>query len=166
MWVWSSLGREHPHPLQRKCQPTPVFLLGKSRGQRSLASYSPWGHRIKHGWAHTHIVQTTLWYNRFACCIYTWKGNKEFNTWQINLGHKLYFCLQLRKHRWIVSFDLRWVIWMITLAQRIALSMLGNTKKEIICWIQHFYPSTLSYSESEKVVLQIMDRHLTRLKQG
>ena len=25
------------------CQPTPVFLPGKSHGQRSLVSYSPWG---------------------------------------------------------------------------------------------------------------------------
>ena len=25
-------------------QPTPVFLPGESRGQRSLVSYGPWGH--------------------------------------------------------------------------------------------------------------------------
>ena len=28
---------------QRKWQPTPVFLPGKSHGQRSLAGYNPWG---------------------------------------------------------------------------------------------------------------------------
>ena len=28
---------------RRKWQPAPVFLLGKSRGQRSLLGYSPWG---------------------------------------------------------------------------------------------------------------------------
>ena len=29
--------------------PTPVFLPGKSHGQRSLAGYSPWGHRrVRH----------------------------------------------------------------------------------------------------------------------
>ena len=28
-----------------KWQPTPVFLPGKSHGQRSLLSYSPWGHK-------------------------------------------------------------------------------------------------------------------------
>ena len=33
---------------RRKWQPTPVFLPGKSRGQRSLASYSPWAHRVRH----------------------------------------------------------------------------------------------------------------------
>ena len=27
-------------PWRRKCQPTPVFLLGKARGQRSLVGYS------------------------------------------------------------------------------------------------------------------------------
>ena len=26
-------------------QPTPAFLPGKSHGQRSLADYSPWGHK-------------------------------------------------------------------------------------------------------------------------
>ena len=36
-----SLGPEDP--LERKWQPTPVFLPGKSHGQRSLAGYSLWG---------------------------------------------------------------------------------------------------------------------------
>ena len=27
---------------RRKWQPTPIFLLGKSHGQRSLVGYSPW----------------------------------------------------------------------------------------------------------------------------
>jgi len=30
-------------PWRRKWQPTPVFMLGKSYGQRSLVDYSPWG---------------------------------------------------------------------------------------------------------------------------
>ena len=30
-------------PWRRKRQPTPVFLPGKSHGQRSLGGYSPWG---------------------------------------------------------------------------------------------------------------------------
>ena len=29
----------------KKWQPTPVFLPGKSHGQRSLSGYSPWGHK-------------------------------------------------------------------------------------------------------------------------
>ena len=32
-------------PWRRKWQPTPVFLLEKSHGQRSLAGYSQWGHK-------------------------------------------------------------------------------------------------------------------------
>ena len=30
-------------PWRRSWQPTPVFLLGKSHGQRNLVGYSPWG---------------------------------------------------------------------------------------------------------------------------
>ena len=36
------LGR---FPWRGKWQPTPVFLPGKSYGQRSLAGDSPWGHK-------------------------------------------------------------------------------------------------------------------------
>ena len=41
-WV-QSLGWEDP--LEKKWQPTPVFLPGESHGQRSLAGYSLWGSR-------------------------------------------------------------------------------------------------------------------------
>ena len=55
LWVFSSykmdtlvldLGPTLVHyPWRRKWQPTPVFLPEKSHGQRSLADYSPWGHK-------------------------------------------------------------------------------------------------------------------------
>ena len=32
-------------PWRREWQPTPVFLPGKSQGQRSLEGYSPWGRK-------------------------------------------------------------------------------------------------------------------------
>ena len=32
-------------PWRRKWQPIPVLLPEKSHGQRSLAGYSPWGHK-------------------------------------------------------------------------------------------------------------------------
>ena len=35
----------HIHSWRRKWQPTPVFLLEKSHGQRILAGWSPWGHK-------------------------------------------------------------------------------------------------------------------------
>ena len=33
---------------RRECPPTPAFLPGEFHGQRSLAGYSPWGHRVRH----------------------------------------------------------------------------------------------------------------------
>ena len=48
-------------PWRRARQPTPVFLPGESHGQRSLAGYSPWGHKelntaewLTHTHTHTH----------------------------------------------------------------------------------------------------------------
>ena len=41
-WVWS-LSQENS--LEEEMQPTPVFLPGKSNGQRNLAGYSPWDHK-------------------------------------------------------------------------------------------------------------------------
>ena len=38
-----SLGWEDP--LEKEMPHSPVFLPGKSRGQRSLVSYSPWGRK-------------------------------------------------------------------------------------------------------------------------
>ena len=38
-------------PWKRAWQPTPIFLPRESYGQRSLASYSPWGHRVGHDWS-------------------------------------------------------------------------------------------------------------------
>ena len=53
-----SLGREDP---------TTVFLLGKSHGQRSLAGYSAWGHRVRHNLAadvlSTFITKTSFYTN-------------------------------------------------------------------------------------------------------
>ena len=40
-WV-QSLGQEDLW--RREWLPTPVFLPGKSQGQKSLVGYSPWGH--------------------------------------------------------------------------------------------------------------------------
>ena len=38
-------------PWGRKWQPTPVFLPGKSHGQKNLGDYSPWRCRVRHDWA-------------------------------------------------------------------------------------------------------------------
>ena len=51
-------------PWKRKLQPTPVFLPGKSHGQRGLVGYSPWGHKkIWHDWVtkqHGHSLGLAL----------------------------------------------------------------------------------------------------------
>jgi len=41
-------------PWRRKWQPTPVFLPGEFHGQRSLADYSPEGHKELDMTEHTH----------------------------------------------------------------------------------------------------------------
>ena len=40
----SILGQEDPWRME--WQPTPVFLSGESHGQRSLAGYRPWSHKV------------------------------------------------------------------------------------------------------------------------
>ena len=37
-------------PWSRKWKPMPVFLSGEFHGQRSLAGYSPCGHKVRHDW--------------------------------------------------------------------------------------------------------------------
>ena len=49
--VWS-LGQEDS--LEKEMVTSPVFLPGKSHGQRSLAGYSPWDHRVRHNLATEH----------------------------------------------------------------------------------------------------------------
>ena len=49
----------------RKWQPTLVFLPGKSHGQRSLESYSSWGHRVGHDWATEHTRTHTQTFTSF-----------------------------------------------------------------------------------------------------
>ena len=53
-------------PWRRKWQPTPVFLPGKSHGERNLAGYSPWVTKSQTWlsyWAHAHILKSVqpLW---------------------------------------------------------------------------------------------------------
>ena len=70
-WVWS-LSREIPW--RRKWTPTPVFFPGKFHGQRSLAGYSPWDHRIRHDWAQ-HSNTCSVINNSITV------GNSRLNGW-------------------------------------------------------------------------------------
>ena len=44
---------------RREQQPTPVFLLEKFHGQRSLGGYSPWGHEELDTTEHSHTLCVT-----------------------------------------------------------------------------------------------------------
>ena len=50
-------------PWRGTWQPTPVFLPGKSHGQRSLAGHSPWGHKESDTTEHTCIKTYRLCFN-------------------------------------------------------------------------------------------------------
>ena len=65
-------------PWRREWQPTPLFLPREFHGQRSLVSYSPWGHKesdtteqLTHTCAHTHTHTHTYTHtlNFFAGCV-------------------------------------------------------------------------------------------------
>ena len=45
---------------RREWLPTPVFLPGKSHGQRSLAGYHPWGRRVGHDWTCICLISNTV----------------------------------------------------------------------------------------------------------
>ena len=55
--IWSWVRKI---PWRRKWQPTPVFLPGKSHGQRSLVGYSPWYCKMMDTTKHTH-TQDHVW---------------------------------------------------------------------------------------------------------
>ena len=49
-------------PWRRKWQPTPVFLPGKSCGQKSLVGYNPRGcKRVRHDWLSVHAHPLSRW---------------------------------------------------------------------------------------------------------
>ena len=55
-------------PWWRKWQPTPLFLLGKFYGQRSLAVYNPWGHKESNTTEHTQQKYLPRFIKRISIC--------------------------------------------------------------------------------------------------
>ena len=43
-----SIPKSGRFPWRRAWQPTPIFLIGESHGQRSQVGYSPWGCKVRH----------------------------------------------------------------------------------------------------------------------
>ena len=60
-WVWTLVRKI---PWRRKWQTTPVFLPGKSHGQRNLVGYSLGSQRVRHDWA----TKPILYHLRKVCC--------------------------------------------------------------------------------------------------
>ena len=69
-------------PWSRKWQPTPVFLLGKFHGQRSLVGYSPWGCKESELTEHTHT-------SRWKRCIWKVSGKERCRTSMPSKGRSL-----------------------------------------------------------------------------
>ena len=73
---------------RRKWQPTPVFLPGKSQGQRSLVDYSPWGHKESDTteWLNLPSYNATVWdtWQRYFLCVFHQRMTpfKEGLCWQ------------------------------------------------------------------------------------
>ena len=68
---------EWEDPWRRKWQPTPIFLPGKSHGQKSLTGHSSWGsQRIKHDWAYTIVLYYAVLRERWEAdfsSVFSWQ---------------------------------------------------------------------------------------------
>ena len=80
MWVWS-LGWEDP--LEKAQQPTPEFLPGESRGQRSLKGYSPQGHKELDMTEATQHAR--MWMCNWVTLLYTWNYHNTVNQLHSNI---------------------------------------------------------------------------------
>ena len=59
-----NLFKRQPNTWRRQWHPTPVLLLGKSHGRRSLVGCSPWGRRVGHDWATSLSLFTFMHWRR------------------------------------------------------------------------------------------------------
>ena len=70
-WVWVNSGSWWwQGGLSRQWHPTPVLLPAKSHGRRRLVGCSPWGCKVRHGWAteqqqHDYTVEVTSRFKGF-----------------------------------------------------------------------------------------------------
>ena len=88
-------GGTCPRIWRRKWQPTPVFLSGKPRGQRSLAGYSPWGHkRVRHDLVTKPLVPPSQ-----VKCLTDQGGRMVFGS---EHGHGI--CQKLRVGTWLAPY--------------------------------------------------------------
>ena len=91
-------------PRRRKWQPSPLFLPGKSHGQRSLVGYSLWcGKTVRHDlatkqqqyWFYSNILETNLILFKYSRKLKTahhciWSSLYWYLPWEQNLKHTYY----------------------------------------------------------------------------
>ena len=137
MWVWSWVRKI---PCNRKWQPTPVFLPGKFHGQRSLAGYSPWGHKELDMTEHTckaltspsNVNERLVKYSILGCTFFLF----------ITLNKPCYYLLVCR-----VS------------AEKLADSLMGVPLYVICCFSLAVFNSLFSESESCSLLSDSLQPH-------
>ena len=83
-WVWRI-------PWRRKWQLTPVFLSGKSHGQRTLVGYSPWSHkRVGHNLA-----------TKQQC---SWRLNDYIKKISLSIMQQLMVAINLRTYIYFLTY--------------------------------------------------------------
>ena len=92
-------------PWRRKWQCTPVSLPGKSRGQRSLVGYSPWGRKAQ-AWATEHAHSYPESREGKGEGISKWEASSHFKMFVL-IGYlpvKIWAKTTMRKHTYSVYF--------------------------------------------------------------
>ena len=90
-------------PWRRAWQSIPVFLPGKSHGQRSLVGYSPWGCRVRHHWSnsphnHVHLQELHPWHNYWE--------REGISAWEVEAFDFPFWLLACQKKRCSSSWTL------------------------------------------------------------
>ena len=178
-----SLGWEDP--LEKEMEywkPTPVFLPGKSHGQRSLEGHSPWGHnRVRHNRECTHMGACTQTHTQicslgivtfgldlpmvfchclFCCCLKVWgfpgdASGKE-SAWQCRRHEKL-----VRSLGWEDPLEKGTAIHSSILAWRIPWTEEPGRLQSIASQIVRHNWSDLAHTHAHLKVLLVLRRTVT-----
>ena len=84
---------------RRKWQLTPVFLPGKSHGQRSLVGYSSWGHKESDTTEQTH----THTYRLEMCYYFSYLSEWYIKAYYLKIHHLVYFQELINYNKWGIS---------------------------------------------------------------
>ena len=142
---------------RRNWQPTLVFLPGKFHGQRSLASYSPQGRKVRHDWVcmHHHRNQVRV------CFLLLWQSNHDVQTlpWTISLTSPASGRWPGSHHVSLLTRDPVSVSW----GPKFSTETCSGWKKlkQCICNLDHFLASRREhrFSKSQKIRLNMQELH-------